>query len=423
MHHPSPDSYDIAYFASAFPVLTETFIYNEMIALRELGFSPVLAVFRSGDRKTVHRHYMERLSSLIIYAPPILSWTHLRAHFHFIVQRPTQYLHMLAQIIRSTARRPMILAKSLYAFGKGVALARVLEGHSVQHLHGQWAHNPTTAAWVVSQLLNIPFSFTARAYDIYKKASMLVEKMQAASFAVTITNYNRVYLRSLCPELTSEIPVIQSALDLERFPFSPPPPIALLPSPPLLLCVARLVETKGLPWLIEACGVFKDRNVPFRCEIVGDGPLRPALEKMIAERGLDDTVQLRGKVPQDVIRSLLQVAAVFALPSVVARNGDRDGIPNALMEAMATGVPVVSTDVSGIPELVEHEVTGLVAPPKDAQALALAIERLLNDQPLRTRLAQRARQRVEQNHDVRVNTRRKAELFRQAIARENSELS
>jgi glycosyltransferase involved in cell wall biosynthesis len=151
----------------------------------------------------------------------------------------------------------------------------------------------------------------------------------------------------------------------------------------------------------------------------GEGPLRSSLEALIAHHDLGEIVHLRGGLPQEEVRSLFGSASIFVLPCVVESNGNRDGIPVALMEALASGVPVISTDVSGIPELVEHEVTGLVVPPKDARALALAIEHLLSDQPLRACLAQQARQRVEQNHDVRVNTRRKVELFRQAIAREN----
>jgi glycosyltransferase involved in cell wall biosynthesis len=163
----------------------------------------------------------------------------------------------------------MILGKSLYAFGKGVALAQALRGRSLQHLHAHWATMPTTAALVISRLLDIPFSFTAHAWDIYKEPAMLPEKMRAAQFVVTISHYNRNYLQSVCPDLPPDrIQVVRCGIDLERFSFSPP----VSTSPPLILSVARSVEKKGLHWLVEACTLLmRDQNVPFRCEIVGRG--------------------------------------------------------------------------------------------------------------------------------------------------------
>jgi glycosyltransferase involved in cell wall biosynthesis len=177
-----------------------------------------------------------------------------------------------------------------------------------------------------------------------------------------------------------------------------------------------LVEKKGYPYLIEACRLLIDRGYDVRLRIVGGGEMKDALRRHIAEVGLDERVELLGARPQDEVIELYRTATVFALPCVVLDNGDRDGIPNVLVEAMRLGLPVVSTAVSGIPELVGDETTGLLVPPRDAEALASALARLLDDAQLRARLATGAAHRVAREFDLTANAARLKALLVEAPA-------
>jgi glycosyltransferase involved in cell wall biosynthesis len=261
---------------------------------------------------------------------------------------------------------------------------------------------------VIGRLLSIPFSFTAHAWDIFKEQAMLPAKLRAADFVATISEYNRHYLNRLCPAAADRIHVVRCGVNLARFSHQHE---CRRVDPPLILSVGRLVEKKGLACLVEACARLHDRGIDFTCTIVGDGPQRNALARSIAARDLQEIVKLVGELPQEELCDLWQMACVFALPCTIARNGNRDGIPVALMEAMASGVPVVSTTISGIPELVEDGVTGLLVSSDDAEALSQAISRLLADPGLATRLARAGRQRVEREYDVVRNTRNKARLL------------
>jgi len=199
---------------------------------------------------------------------------------------------------------------------------------------------------------------------------------------------------------------IYNGLDMSRFHFAD-----ATGREPLIVSVGRLVEKKGFSELIDACSLLKDRNCGFRCAIVGSGPLEEALRAQIARLGLANEVQLTGARPQDEVVRLVQEAAVFAAPCIVGSDGDRDGMPTVLLEAMALGTPCVATDVTGIPEILRDDDTGLMVPQHDAEALADAMERLLADAALRSRLAERARGLVEEQFDIHRNTARMREIF------------
>jgi len=273
----------------------------------------------------------------------------------------------------------------------------------------------------VHYLTGIPYSFTAHAKDIYVKTSpaLLRDEAQAAQAVVTCTEYNRRYMSAQIGAAGVEkLHCIYHGLDLSEFAFSRPR--ALDSKPPLILSVARLVEKKGLSDLIFAADTLRRRDRNFRVEIVGDGPLRQSLEAQVQRMGLDDRVSFLGALPHDELRRIYQRACVFALPCVVAADGDRDGIPNVLLEAMASGVPVVSTPVSGIPEVVNSEAEGLLVPPGSPARLADAVDRLLNSPELREKLALAARAKIETSFSIERNSAQLLSLFRQVGADEDS---
>jgi glycosyltransferase involved in cell wall biosynthesis len=275
-------------------------------------------------------------------------------------------------------------------------------------------------------LTGLPYSFTAHARDIYTSPpDLLVVKIRAARFVVTCTGYNARHLAELVGDETAgSIHRIYHGLDLHKFSPSAEPPAQLGSAPgrvqprdtPTILAVGRLVEKKGYPYLIDACRLLIDRGYAVRLRIVGGGEMKDALRRHIAQVGLKERVELLGARPQDEVIDLYRTATVFALPCVVLENGDRDGIPNVLVEAMRLGLPVVSTAVSGIPELVVDEESGLLVPPRDVQALASALARLLDDPDLRARLAAAAAHRVTRQFDLAANAARLKTLLLEQTA-------
>jgi glycosyltransferase involved in cell wall biosynthesis len=270
----------------------------------------------------------------------------------------------------------------------------------VSHVHAHWATHPTLAAWVVCSLTGIGYSFTTHAHDLYVDRAMLKEKVDAARFVVTISDFNRALLEGHCgPATGDKVHVVRCGVDLSAFAPRPRAP----PVVPTFACVAALREYKGHDVLLDACRMLRDRGMPVRVVLIGDGPLRRHLEARIARERLGGIVDLLGALPHQRIPELLATTTAMVLPSVRARDGQMEGIPVALMEAMAAGVPVVATGLSGVPELVEHGVSGLLVPERDAAALALAMERLAADPALGERLAEGARATIRKRFDRRRN--------------------
>jgi glycosyltransferase involved in cell wall biosynthesis len=300
--------------------------------------------------------------------------------------------------------------RTLFYFYLGVWAAELLRGEGISQIHAHFANRATVVAMVASRLLGVPYSLTAHAYDIYVSPVMLPEKMAGAQFVATCTDYNRVHLERIDGgRFSGMIHLIYHGLDLSKF-----EPDRRLPSDgrrPLLLSVGQLKEKKGFPYLLRACRMLRDQGYDFACEIIGEGPQRRELEAMVTDLGLDDTVVLRGAVSHQEVLERYARAALFALACVPAEDGDRDGIPNVLLEAMAMRVPVVSSRFSGIPEAVEDGCTGLLVPPRDTEALAGALIRLLDDRDLRERMGRAGRERVEEHFDIRDNIGRLVDLF------------
>jgi glycosyltransferase involved in cell wall biosynthesis len=277
-----------------------------------------------------------------------------------------------------------------------------------------FALNATTLALIVSRLTGVPFSFTAHANDIFANPIMLAEKIANANMINAISDYNARFLCDFVPDprTRAEIRVVRCGIDVTDFaPTKRPSPN----EEPTILAVGRLVEKKGYPYLIEACGFLADRGHRFRCLIVGDGPQQALLQKMIDERELNGVVQLIGPVFQEHLKEYLAQADIITLPCVVAQDGDMDGIPNSLMEGMAMEIPAVSTRLSGIPELIDHLENGLLVEPNDAAGLADALALLLDDAELRLRLGRAARAKIVAEYEIGANADRLLEIFRDSL--------
>jgi glycosyltransferase involved in cell wall biosynthesis len=257
------------------------------------------------------------------------------------------------------------------------------------------------------------YSVTAHAKDIYHeqvKHDDLRRKLGSALFVATVSEGNRSYLDGILNG-NARVRVVPNSVDLRRLGVPP----ARHPEPGLVVTVARLVEKKGLPDLVDGCGLLAQRGVPVRLEVAGDGPLRSELEAKAAASGLDAI--FHGALPHEQVRALYERATAFCLPCVVATTGDRDGLPTSVLESMALGVPVVTTGVNGLEETVIDGVTGLIVPEHDPAALADALERLLADPELGARLAEQGRRHVEDGFTLERSVSILRSLFPEAAAR------
>jgi len=261
-------------------------------------------------------------------------------------------------------------------------------------------------------MAGISFSFTAHAKDIFHEdvePERLRQKQRSAAAVITVSDFNLRHLRENDAASADHVVRIYNGLDLETFRFQAP-----RARPKRIVAVGRLVEKKGFGVLLDACSVMAEAGQDFECRIIGAGPLEADLRQHIDEIGLGARVALEGPLPQARIREEVQKAAVFAAPCVIGADGNRDGLPTTLLEAMALGTPCISTDVTGIPEIVRQDETGLLVPQRDPAALARAATRLLEDPDTRVRLAIEARRLIETHFDVADNTARQREIFRSA---------
>ena len=401
----------VGYLMSWYPAVTETFILHEMLELRRLGVDlEIFPLF--GAAQDVRHPGAEALAERVRYHRG-LSLELAAAQLHWLARRPRAYLRSWVRALRGNARSPELLLKALVVVPRAALLARRMEERGIRHVHAHWATHPALAAFVVRELTGIGYSFTAHAHDLYLDRAMLGEKIAAARFVVTISRFNRALVERVCgAAAAAKTLVVPCGVDPRLFRRRRPrAPGGLL----RIACVAGLRDYKGHRWLVDACALLGERGVPFHCVLAGDGPERGRLEARIAFLGLGTRVQLLGNQSQDRIREELDRCDVMVLPSVVTGRGMMDGIPVALMEAMATGLPVVSTRVSGIPELVEDGRTGLLAPEKDAAALADALERLFRDPALARRLAVQGRGHVLRNFNLVRNAARLRRLLDAAM--------
>lgn len=406
---------DLAYLLAEFPSLSETFILREMLDLVDREWPLRIYALR---RPPVDRPHADakRLLGRVFYRARPGSPASLRAHLRAVRRNPVAYSRLLLRLLGEGVRAPRHLRHRVVAFDAAIAFASALRAQRTRHIHAHFCSVPATAARYAAGLLGISYSFSAHARDIYVDGAQdrvgLVANLQEAAFVVTCTEYNRRYLVEQFPEMPpGKVHRIYHGVDLERFHPGRPE----RKGPTQILAVGRLVRKKGLHILVEACGELKRRGRDFVLIVAGDGPERGRLTALAAQQGLDEQVLFTGQVTQEQLLPVYGAADILALPCLIEEGGDRDGLPNVILEALACGLAVVSTPISGIPEVVEDGVTGLLAPPEDVGALADALERLLTDPDLRRRLGDAGRERVRRSFDIRESPL--AALFAREVGR------
>ncbi|MFQ5592854.1 MAG: glycosyltransferase, partial [Anaerolineae bacterium] len=284
---------------------------------------------------------------------------------------------------------------------QAVLLARAVRESNITHLHAHFGSVATSVARLASRFAGVSYTFTAHAKDIFHESVQpadLQRKLRDAAAVITVSDYNLRYLRKTCGLVAARVKRVYNGLHLQQFTYASP-----IDRPARIVAVGRLVEKKGFADLIDACAILARQGRDFRCEIIGGGALEADLRTHIERLGLWGRVRLLGPRPQGEVIRHVQNAAVFAAPCVVGTDGNRDGLPTVLLEAMALGTPCVSTDVTGIPEVLRHCETGLMVRQHDPASLASALERLLDDGALRVRLAEQARRLIEAEFDIHRN--------------------
>lgn len=407
----------LAYVISRFPLLSETFILREILELQQQGWAFDTYSVLAAESKVRHPESAIIAPSVRIRQP--LAPSSYGAMGQLLRRDPRLLARLVSQTVRGNRASPSVLAKGLAVLPFAIEVAEAMRRDGVCHIHAHYGTHPALIAMLAAQILGIGFSFTVHAHDLFVDTTMLVEKVRAARFVVPISEYNQALLQDLAGPLPeTRLPIVRCGIDLDRYPFHAP---AHGPRPEAsngrILAVGSLQEYKGHDRLIRACALIRDArpDLPFQCDIVGEGRLRPELERLIAGLGLQDRVRLLGGKDQQTVRQLMEGASVLVLPSVVARNGQMEGLPVTLMEAMAVGTPVVATRLSGIPELVRDGETGLLVPPDDAGAIRNAVLACWSDQDSAAERARRGRVLVEQRHNLRANVGQLASLFQQAI--------
>lgn len=401
---------NIAYIAPELGTLTSTFVYREIEALRKRGYT--VATFST--LRPQERVVSEEARKLLSETDYLYDRSRRRVVLEALAQlrrSPGPWLRTLGEALLDAATAkvpaPADRVKLLWQFLAAAVLAGELQRSGAQHLHAHFAHVPTTIAMYAAAMAGIPFSFTCHANDIFERGTALRQKVRRARFTACISDFNRHYLTHLGCD-ARRMHIVRCAIDLTEYAFRPP---SRPKGPVRIFSVGRLVEKKGVFYLLEAASILRERGIEIEVCVAGDGPLFDELRTLVAKRAMGAYVDLIGSQPQERIRELMRDADLFVLPCVVAASGDRDGIPVALMEAMAMGIPVVSTIVSGIPELIRHEVSGMLAAPRDSSNLADAIARLATDPDFARACALEARATMEREFEEGLNAGRLAVLI------------
>ena len=381
----------IGYVLKVYPRTSQTFVLTEILAHERAGLAMDIFSLRRTDDTRFHAALAQVQSPVFQIAragsKATLVLDELREH--------GQYLPELWKVVQYSSANAEDLLQA-------ARLSRAIVDRGIVHLHAHFGTVATVVARLAARITGVSYSFTAHAKDIFHEIvdeDVLRKKLADAAGVVTVSQFNVAFLKDKYADAAAGVKLIYNGLNLDEFRFEPEGD-----RPPLILAVGRLVEKKGFSYLLDACAILHSRGVRYRCEIVGGGVLEESLQEQLRELNLGDRVTLCGSMSQsDVIKKIRQ-ASILAAPCVHAEDNDRDGLPTILLEAMALGTPCISTPVTGIPEVLKHEETGLMVAERKATELADACERLLSDQGLCGVLTQNARGLVEENFDIEKNT-------------------
>lgn len=402
-----------AFIALWLPKPSETFVFREAVCLGEMGLPLVVWAHYGPYPKDLSPEMQAYSHDRVTHHGARHARRHVRDMLYWRKRRPKTFARLMRDMLGQWYGTFERQGENWWGLYVGFTFARYAVEQGIEHIHSCWATGPATAALVASELTGVPFSFAARAGDIYPPEPGLAKKLEKASFVRVNNAFNVSYLQSFAENLEepehhkAKVKLAYNALTLGR---GSEAPVAMKP-PYSLLAVGRFVPTKGYDYLLKACRLLKDRGIDFHVTLAGDGREGPALKKLAGELGIADRVSFPGFVTHERISELMSKADVFVMPSMVCNTGGRDGIPNVIMEAMSHTVPVVATDVAGIKEVVRDNETGRLVPEKDEHQLADAIADTVSDRDRAREWAVGGRELVYELFDQERNCRRLIDLF------------
>lgn len=403
----------IAYVLKVFPRVSETFVINEIRAVESLGQRvSIFSLHHNPDGDGIVKHsILGELEAPLVYVDDVTPEDDRVAKARHKLER---------EFGMSGDDRSRFLPRKYVRLA--LRLAELIEENDIRWLHAHFASRAGHVSALASRLAGISYSITAHAKDIYHQEvdrDVLRWKIDNAGFVVTVTDYNLRYLREMVvdiPGAAEKVVRVYNGVDMSRFSAAE----AATHSRPLLVSVGRLVEKKGFGVLVESCGLLRDRGYEFDCEIIGGGEQEQELRARIAELGLADRVSLAGTMTTEEVGERLRAATAVALPCVVSKDGNVDALPTVLLEAMATARPLVSTELSGIPEIISDGDNGFLVEPGDVAGLADAIARLLDDPDMAEQMGRAGRERAERLFDLHANAGTVRALIRQHLGKTES---
>lgn len=391
----------IGFILKGYPRISETFIAQEIHLLEERGI-PIEIYALRGARETLRHPVHQKIKAQVFYPPEVnayFSFTAWLGFFYSCLNYTGGLLQALGHVLQQRGwKKKRKTSSQLFRACWLIWKRDIGKNKTVSHLHSHFLHSPTEMTFYLSKISGATYSISAHAKDIYtSQQDEIFERVSSSEFLMTCTHFNWQSIRSIVGKTQeSKIHEVYHGVNLQSFRRTSVFPE--IPAP-VLITVARLVEKKGYPDVLQAVKILKEKGLTLQYEIYGDGEDREIIEKTIRDLGLTNQVRIHGTVSQPEVISAYERAGVFVLGSKETANGDRDGIPNSMAEAMAMEIPVVATQVSGIPELLEHDSTGLLVSPNAPEEIALAIERLYREPGLGNRLGKRARENVSEKFD------------------------
>ena len=412
----------IGYLLRSYPRLSQTFILNEILALEQIGVSIQIFALTNPHEKVVQLQ-VDQVQASVHYldesVQPRRLGNILKAHIKVARRYFRGYIRSLFYVtIHRTIDHGYKASNRWECFLQAVHLIYLLTikeqqtGKKIDHLHAHFAHDPALIAYLVHLMTDLPFSFTAHARDLYQVSeNVLVDRIRQAKAVITCCGANLEYLNQIAPSEQSKFTLIYHGVNLKDFQPGSNADTRSASEKPIILSVGRLVEKKGFQDLLQALLMVKESGQRFHCTIYGDGPLSQKLERWVEEHGMASDVRLMGDSTQQELISIYQKATLFALTPVQTEDGDRDGIPNVLVEAMAVGLPVITTGVAGIPELVDNNQNGLLYQPHDVDGISSGILELLRDAEKRRQFGGAASKKVTEQFDIALAANRLKALF------------
>jgi len=393
----------IGYVVKRYPRYSETFIVNEILAHESVGIEIDIFSLRTPN-DTHFQNIISQVNAPVFYLPS----SGIKATEFWQVLNDSSTL--LPGLLSAHEKAKDCDAYEVY---QAILLAREVDLRGINHLHAHFASLASTVTRLAASFAGIAYTLTAHAKDIYQedvRYDELKQKFYDAAAVITVSDYNVKYLKEHYDVPQERIKRIYNGLALDQFPYKSP-----VKREPTIIAVGRLVEKKGFSNLVKACANLSGKGINYNCKIIGTGELEDDLRSQIEQLGLQEKVLMLGPQPQCEVIKLIHEASVLAAPCIIANDGNRDGLPTVLLEAMALGTPCVSTNVTGIPEIIEDEVTGLIVEQDDLIGLTEEIERLLVDAGLREKISISARQLIEKEFEIFRNTENLRAIFRDAI--------